>query len=100
MVYNEFLSGTADPTGTIIFTGTPGGANIYSLRFNNSVAYDITVSRFDELTGTSIDLYTLNLAAGDTVTDSYTYILKENDYIQVTSSIAGTIYTGLVNYTT
>ncbi len=100
MQYSDVLTGTIDPTGTIIFTGTAGGAYIYALRFNNPAAYTITLSKFDSLTGTSLNLYTLNLAAGDTVTDGYNYTLKENDYIEVTCSIAGTVYTGLVNYAT
>lgn len=98
MLYNDVLSGTVASTGTTLFTAPVGGATVYALRFNNPLAYSITVSRFDNLLGTSIDLYTLNLAAGDTVSDSYNYVLKENDYIKVTSSVAGTVYIGLVNY--
>jgi hypothetical protein len=100
MLYNEFLNGTIDPTGTIIFTGTAAGANVYSLRFNNPAAYDITVSKYDSALGVTFDLYTLNLAAGDIVNDSYNYQLRPNDYIKVTCSIAGTVYTGIVSYST
>jgi hypothetical protein len=100
MMYTEFLTGTIDPTGTIIFTGTPGKATIYALRFNNPAAYDITLSRFNNTDGTSTNLYTLNLAAGDIVSDPYSYMLNDSDYIEVTCSVPGTVYTAIVNYTT
>ena len=99
MQYLEVLSGTIDPTGTIIFTGTTGKSTVYSLRFSNPAAYDITVSRHDSLAGTTLDLYSLSLAAGDIVTDSYSYMLNENDFIRVICSVPGTVYTAMVNFT-
>lgn len=98
MQYLEVLSGTIDPTGTIIFTGTTGKSTVYSLRFSNPAAYDITVSRHDSLAGTTLDLYSLSLAAGDIVTDTYTYMLNENDFIRVICSVPGTVYTAMVNF--
>ena len=100
MQYSEVLSGTISITGTIIFTGTVGKATIYSLRFNNPAAYDITVSRYNDSDGSTLDLYNLSLAAGDIVSDGYQYSLNENDYIIITCSVLGTVYTAMVNYAT
>lgn len=98
MVYTEVLCGTVDVTGTILYTGPAGGATISALRFNNPAAYDITISRFNNIDGTTLDLYTLNLSAGDTISDTYNYTLKDGDYIMVTSSVPGTVYTCIVGY--
>lgn len=100
MINTEILYGNVDITGTILYTAPPGGASITVLRFSNTAAYDITISRFNNIDGTTLDLYTLNLAAGDIVNDSYCYNLKDGDYIMVTSSVPGTAYTGMVTYMT
>ena len=64
-----------------------------SLRFNNAKAYTLTVSKYTEATKNSAVLYTLNLSAGDTVTDNFPYYLDEGDYLTAISSISGTHYT-------
>lgn len=68
-------------------------ADLLSLRFNNSRAYTLTVSKYTEATKNSVVLYTLNLSAGDTVTDNFPYYLDEGDYLTATSNISGTHYT-------
>jgi hypothetical protein len=98
MVYSEVLTGTVDITGTILYTAPAGGATISALRFSNPAAYDITISRFDNIDGTTLDLYSLSLAAGDIVSDTYNYTLKDGDYIMLTSSVVGTVYSCIVGY--
>jgi hypothetical protein len=68
-------------------------ADLLSLRFNNSKAYTLTVSKYTQATKSASILYTLNLSAGDTVTDNFPYYLDSGDYLTATSSISGTHYT-------
>jgi hypothetical protein len=68
-------------------------ADLLSIRFNNSKAYTLTVSKYSQATQSASVLYSLNLSAGDTVTDNFPYYLDSGDYLIATSSISGTHYT-------
>ena len=72
--------------------------NFYSckvgLRFNNPVAYDITLSITRGSTSTTpgtLQCYSLNLDAGDTIEDQG-YSLRRGDSITVDTTTAGTNY--------
>jgi hypothetical protein len=62
------------------------------MRFNNSIAYTLTVSKYTSATSSTTQVYSINLSAGDTVTDTFKYHLDEGDYITATSSVAGTTF--------
>lgn len=82
-------------TGTVLCTGTRGGASltkITSMRFNNPVAYDLKLEKFEAATSVTTVIYDLSLAAGDTVTDNFHYALNPGDQLIATSNVAGTAY--------
>jgi hypothetical protein len=82
-------------TGTVLLTGgssTVALDKLVILRFNNTLAYNIQLYRYDALTTATTLIYQLNLSAGDTVTDNLTYALNNGDQIIAYPSIAGTSY--------
>lgn len=63
------------------------------MRYNNPLSpYVLTIEKYNKSTNTFSTIYTLNLQAGDTLTDTYTYFLDSEEYIKVTSDVAGTTY--------
>lgn len=65
------------------------------IKYFNPLAYNISLVKYQDAIASSVMLYDLTLAAGDAVTDSNTYILQQNDYIEIIDSVGGTNY--LVN---
>jgi hypothetical protein len=91
----EFVKqGEVDLSGTILYTGGTSTTltKIIALRFYNSVAYVLTLERYDAVTATSEVMYGLTLDAGDTVTDNLSYALNSGDQIIVYSDVPGTTY--------
>jgi hypothetical protein len=85
--------GTLSTSGTILHTAPENNiSELYSMRFNNPVAYTLTVSKHTAATSSTTQVYSINLSAGDTVTDTFKYHLDEGDYITATSSVAGTTF--------
>ena len=87
--------GTLAITGTVLYTGDSGGpllTKLTNLRFNNPLAYTLTLKKYNASTTTTITLYSLTLSAGDTVTDNLTYALEPGDQLIAESNIAGTTY--------
>jgi hypothetical protein len=80
--------------GTILATGSAASLStkVVTMRFYNPLAYVLTIERYDAVSATSEVLYEFNLAAGDTVSDSFTYALKEGDKLTAYSNISGTTY--------
>lgn len=80
--------------GTVLYTGSDNTllTKILTLNFNNPAAYTLRLERYDSRSATTIVLYDLSLAAGDTVTDSLVYALNYGDTLTVYTSIAGTSY--------
>jgi hypothetical protein len=80
--------------GTILATGTAStlSTKVVTMRFYNPLAYVLTIERYDAVSATSEVLYEFNLAAGDTVSDTLTYALKDGDKLTAYSDIAGTTY--------
>lgn len=66
-----------------------------SLRFNCSVASVVTISTVRE--SIEYDLYTLTLAEGDTVSDTYSYNLNVGDEFKLKANVIGITYTFNVN---
>ena len=91
----EFVKqGEVNLAGTILYTGGASTilTKIISLRFYNSMAYVLTLERYDAVTTNSEVIYRLTLDAGDTVTDDLSYALNAGDQITVYSDIPGTTY--------
>ena len=87
------LQGTITPGGSTLFTVPTGGFyTVPSMRFNNPAAYTLIVEKYQASTSLTTTVYSLNLAAGDTVTDTYVYYFDPGDQLIIDSSIAGTIY--------
>jgi hypothetical protein len=82
------------PIGVTTVYSPPVGKNgqVTMIKFYNAAAYDITLSRYDSVAASSIDIYSLNLAAGDSLTDSSIYLFAENDQLNVTTTVANTSY--------
>ena len=90
------IQGVLSTTGTVLATGTPVIGTFLSyvstMRFNNPSAYTLQLYKYEALTATTTLIYNLNLAAGDTVTDTLRYALNEGDQIKAYSNITGTTY--------
>lgn len=88
------LQGDVSITGTLLATGSSATplTKVITLSFNNALAYVLTLEKYDALTASTIVLYEINLAAGDTVNDTLTYALNAGDTLTVYSDIAGTSY--------
>lgn len=86
------LNGKISTTPAKIYTCGAQPVSVESIRFNNPVAYNVTLSKFDKQTNQTIELYTLNLDAGDTVTDTFPYPLSEGDSLIASASVAKTTY--------
>jgi hypothetical protein len=88
------LQGDVNIAGTLLVTGSLGIAltKVVTLSFNNPLAYVLTLEKYDALTLSTIVLYEITLAAGDTVNDTLTYALNAGDTLTVYSDILGTSY--------
>tara|TARA_R110002126_G_scaffold3552_4_gene20453 strand:+ start:989 stop:1300 length:312 start_codon:yes stop_codon:yes gene_type:complete len=88
------LQGDLSITGTVLVTGSSAIplTKVLTLSFNNPLAYVLTLEKYDALTASTIVLYEITLAAGDTVNDTLTYALNAGDTLTVYSDIPGTSY--------
>jgi len=92
------VEGVITVGGSTIFT-VPAGKSyqVISIRVNNPAAYTFTVTKYTASPALTTDVYTLSLAAGDTVTDSFVYLFDQGDQLILDSSVAGTIYVININ---
>lgn len=87
---------TTDLETTVYAVIQPNTLGILSnLRFNCSVASVVTISNLKN--SVEYDLYTLTLAEGDTVTDTYSYYLNAGDEFRIKADAVGITYTINVN---
>ena len=87
------LQGTLPIGASVIYTCPAGKiGKIANMRFFNSAAYGIILSRLDALTGTWVVIYDFTLDPADTVVDNNIYMFKENDSISVNATVANTDY--------
>jgi hypothetical protein len=86
-----FVQGVLSIGNNLIHTAPTGYYSVVGLRFNNSVAYDITVSLTRVSPPSTEQLYSITLDAGDTVEDAG-YTLFPGDSITVSTTVAGTVY--------
>jgi hypothetical protein len=63
------------------------------IRFSNSASnYDVILQKYVASSATTVDIYTLTLTHGDTVTDDMVYILYNGDKILATTTDANTTF--------
>jgi hypothetical protein len=88
-------TGKLSVTGTVLAVGGPSSVGLnrlFTVRFNNAVSYNIQIYIYEASSATTILMYALNLSAGDTVTDDFSYALSNGDQIIAYSSVVGTSY--------
>jgi hypothetical protein len=82
-------------TSDTLIAGNPkysASMMVLSIRFRNSAAYVLTVSRYSKSADRTDILYQYTLAAGDTVLDASSYTLEKGDLLYARSSVSGTTY--------
>lgn len=95
---NQFKQGTIDVASGLVIVSPNRTLSQVAFSFNNPVAYDITLSLTRSATGSTVQMYSLTLDAGDTV-DTSPYILMPFDSITVTTSVPGTVYMASIGNT-
>lgn len=91
------LTGKVSSAGSIIYiTPFDRTATAESIRFNSPVAYNLEVYKYTRSPERKSLVYKLELDAGDTVTDSFFYMLNPNEGFFVKSSTGETTYTLIV----
>lgn len=88
--------GTVSTTGAIIYQPTVKYmAAIHNLTFNNTsgTAFNLTLRIYRASTSTSIQLYYMELLAGDFIQDGNQYELHEGDYLYAIASVTNTVFT-------
>lgn len=96
MTYQQKFSnyGSLDLAGTIIHQAPSNNSSVVkSIRFNNSASCVITLSHYNSSTATTSTIYTVNLSAGDIMTDTFPFYLEANDRLIATPSVIGTSFT-------
>jgi hypothetical protein len=80
--------------GTVLCTGDSYtiATKVFTIRTYNPSAYVIRLERYNAATTTTEVLFEFSLSAGDTLTDTTTYAVKENDQLILYSDIIGTSY--------
>lgn len=88
------LQGDLSIAGTVLATGSSALplTKVITLSFNNPLAYILTLEKYDALTTSTIVLYEVTLAAGDTINDTLVYVLNAEDTLTAYSNILGTTY--------
>jgi len=88
------LQGDLSIIGTVLATGSAAVplTKVITLSFNNALAYVLTLEKYSALTSSTIVLYEITLAAGDTVNDTLAYVLNAGDTLTAYSNIPGTSY--------
>jgi hypothetical protein len=88
------VEGTIAVPGTATLYTTPilNSANTIGLRFNNTLANDVTLSIYNAVSLATTVIYTVSLSAGDILTDNYVYPLNTGDQIIVTTTAVNTNY--------
>ncbi len=94
------IQGELGTTNTVINSASPSLASdssVLSMRFRNSSAYTLTVSRYSKKSNRTDVLYQYSLSAGDTVLDMNLYLFEPGDILYAKSSITGTTYLVTLN---
>ena len=80
-------------TGSTLCEALPGKELVViNMRFTCSSAYTLTIKRYNHIGVITSTLYELTLNAGDTVTDTFEYLLTSGDKIIASSDTSGVVY--------
>jgi hypothetical protein len=92
------LEGTLPTGSNLIYTRPPGltVANTVSIRLQNSAVNSVTVRKVKAVGPVTTSIYTVNLAAGDILTDSYVYSFDVGDQLYILTTAPGTQYVVLI----
>lgn len=87
------LQGTLSNTPFTLYT-CPNGvtSKVASLKFNNPLAYIITLEKYSASLAITTVIYNLTFDADDSLIDNGLYFMEPGDSLIVTSSIVGTTY--------
>lgn len=92
------LEGTLPAGSNLIYT-RPGGlaaANTLSIRLQNSAANSVTLRKIKAVGPVTTSIYTVNLDAGDILTDAYLYTFDVGDQLYILTTAPGTQYIVLI----
>lgn len=91
LISNE---GSVSLTSTVLYEcKNQNVCAINYVRFSNAVAnYDIILQKYVSSTSTTVDIYSLSLTHGDTVTDDMVYILHKGDQLIATTTDVNTTF--------
>ncbi len=92
------LEGTLPAGSNLIYT-RPGGLNAafsQSIRLQNPAANSVTLRKVKAVGPVTTSIYTVNLAAGDILTDTFTYSFDVGDQLYILTTAPGTQYIVLI----
>jgi|LakMenE22Apr09ns_1017241.scaffolds.fasta_scaffold12614_2 hypothetical protein len=94
MAVGEFsLQGIIDVAGTTLcIVPAKFIIKVTAIRVNNSNPHTFQISKYDAATASLITIYRVDMAAGDTLTDNFTYFIEEGENIVLESTIPNTSY--------
>jgi hypothetical protein len=87
------------PAGSNLIYTRPGGlnaANTISIRLSNPAANSVTLRKVKAVGPVTTTVYTVNLAAGDILTDAYLYSFDAGDQLYILTTAPGTQYVVLI----
>ena len=92
------LEGSLPSGSNLIYTRPTGliAANTVSIRLNNPAANSVTLRKVKAVGPVTTSIYTVNLAAGDILTDSYVYSFDVGDQLYIITTAPGTQYVALI----
>lgn len=92
------LEGTLPAGSNLVYTRPLGltVANTVSIRLNNPAANSVTIRKVKAVGPVTTSIYTVNLAAGDILTDSYVYSFDVGDQLYILTTAPGTQYIILI----
>lgn len=92
------LEGSLPVGSNLVYTRPSGliAANTVSIRLSNSAANSITLRKVKAIGPVTTSIYTVNLAAGDILTDSYVYSFDVGDQLYIITTAPGTQYVILI----
>ena len=92
------LEGTLPAGSNLVYTRPLGltVANTVSIRLNNPAANSVTIRKVKAVGPVTTSIYTVNLAAGDILTDAYVYSFDVGDQLYILTTAPGTQYIILI----
>lgn len=92
------LEGTLPAGSNLIYT-RPGGLNAastVSIRLSNPAVNSVTLRKVKAVGPVTTSIYTVNLAAGDILTDAFMYSFDVGDQLYILTTAPGTQYVVLI----